>query len=69
MVNVCENNDKIEVHHIIPFFKNRKDHSDILIGLYYSAIHEEVLNLHFDEKFISNNYKDKNRLKSKLWDV
>jgi len=63
MVNVCENNDKIEVHHIIPLLKNRKDHLDNLIVLchkHHRAIHEGVLNLDFNEKFISNNYNNKN---------
>ncbi|KKL18730.1 hypothetical protein LCGC14_2472600 [marine sediment metagenome] len=71
---VCKKNseikigDKIEVHHIIPLLKNGKDHSDNLIVLcqkHHRAIHEGVLNMDFNKKFIYNNYNNKN-IKIKL---
>ena len=73
MVNVCENkiirtftaailydSPKTNKSNLL---KNEKDHSDNLIILchkHHRAIHLGVLNLDFNEKFISNNYNNKN---------
>ena len=73
MVNVCENKrirtSTVAILYDSPktkksnFLKNGKNHSDNLIVLchkHHRSIHEGVLNLDFNEKFISNNYNNKN---------
>ena len=75
MVNMCENkiirNFTAAILYDSPktnksnLLKNGKDHSDnlfILCHKHHRAIREGVLNLDFNEKFISNNYNNKNSI-------